>query len=68
MIIYIFVMAIIILLIIYIIYLQKLHYDEIKVLYNKIGIETEVNTKSKPSKIKNHIKKKLLEMERQGGE
>ncbi|WP_175412926.1 hypothetical protein [Clostridium sp. AWRP] len=63
-------MAIIILLIIYIMYLQKLHCDEIKTLYNKLGIETETIKESvKPSKVKNHIKKKMIEMEHsKGGE
>lgn len=67
---YIFLMTIIILFIIYIIYLQKLHCDEIKALYNKLGIETKTIKESvKPSKVKNHIKKKIIELEHsKGGE
>lgn len=69
MIVYIFLMVVIVLLIIHIIYLQKLHFDEIKVLYNKIGIETKFSiNNSEPSRLKNHIKRKIIEMERQGSE
>lgn len=62
---------VIIVLIIYIAYMQKLHYDERKGLYRKIGIEIDIKKEDnvQTSKVKNHIKKRMMEIEqRQGGE
>lgn len=63
----IFLMLIIVLLIVLLAYLQKLHYDEIKGLYGKLGITIETKEEVKPSRIKNHIKKRMEQME-QGGD
>lgn len=61
-------MLIIVILIILLAYLQKLHYDEIKGLYGKLGIHIETKEdKYKPTKVKNHIKDKIDKME-QGGD
>lgn len=73
MIIDIFLIILIIVLILYIAYLNKLHYDEIKGLYSKLGIQLDANNDKekeiKPSKVKNHIKRKMLEQRQgQGGE
>lgn len=60
---------IIILLILYVAYLQKLHYSEIKGLYSKIGIDIVAKEENiSTSKVKNHIKRKINEIEQRGGE
>lgn len=64
----IFLMIIIIILIFYIAYLNKLHYNEIRGLYSKLGINVDIkriDEKKEPTKVKNHIKQK---MKQQGGE
>lgn len=68
----IFLIILIIVLILYIAYLNKLHYDEIKGLYSKLGIQLDTknnnNKEDKPGRVKNHIKRKMLEQRKQGGE
>lgn len=69
----IFLIILIVVLILYIAYLHKLHYDEIKGLYSKLGMQLDTNSNNnkdkdnKPGTVKNHIKRKMLEQQKQQG-